>query len=105
MPATTGGHFYSNYYPELNNNTPNYAKSIKEISDDMDVLVIFPDSKITTPYFKYTTYTEFCGSKNVYQENEEIVRKDYFKMMIDAELRKQINLNVEFSSGKKNLFF
>ena len=47
MPATTGGHFYSNYYPELNNNTPNYAKSIKEISDDMDVLVIFPDSKIT----------------------------------------------------------
>ncbi|EOQ97969.1 hypothetical protein LEP1GSC195_1069 [Leptospira wolbachii serovar Codice str. CDC] len=72
------GHFYANYKPfEYNEaNYSEYRARVLKASAGLDVLVILPKG-IKSPDFKYDSYESYFGLQRNYQENTEIIDREY----------------------------
>jgi len=77
------GHFYSDSVPRFGEDAPDYALSVKPVTDGIEILTIFPKS-ITCPLFPSASFEDYFGSKEKYQENREIIDEDYMRLLREA---------------------
>jgi hypothetical protein len=85
------GHFYSDSMPFFGKDDPQYLERIKNLTDNLDVLVILPKGSVCS-VFRSSTFEEYFGIAEVYQSNVDILDGDYLTMMRKAALSNQIHL-------------
>ena len=87
------GHFYSNDDPFVGEPVyPDYIKRIKELTKNMEVIVIFPKG-ISSNEFKSFTYDEFFEKKK-YKNKKIRIKKNY-------EIINKSDLNLLKKAGKR----
>jgi hypothetical protein len=83
------GHFYGDSVPSYGIDDQGYVARFKSANLEQDVIVILPKGS-TCSIFKSATFEECFGVPDCYQENTEIIDKEYMIMMRKAEENNQI---------------
>ena len=90
--SNVGGHFYEygmgwHWLPEMNDEK---ISALKQLNNKIEILLITPNQYSNNNVFKNITYQKLTNDKEIYKENNEIIKPHYLEHLNNLDMQYKI---------------